>query len=850
MKSNSTLTVSAVVAALIGGTAGFAQAQGEGALVLEEITVTARKTEERLLEAPVSITAFSAADIEEKGLRGLEDIASLAPGVQYNAQGGQIPGRYNSAIRFRGMNVNSSSPSLQLGSLFVDGVYVLGGTHSIPLDDVERIEVIKGPQSAAYGRSTFGGAINYITKAPSLTEWSTKASLSAAEYEDYELSARIEGPIIQDKLGISVGARVYDRGGVEKTSDGGSLGKEKTTTVSMSINFQPVDSFNLKLRAFKGEDNDGPARGGLVNGFSNDSCTGTTVNTQDPAFPVASPTRYVCGAVPEIGSALNIFGQPAVLDQVTTLFPSLAASIGKPNFVYDNLAVRPNDSRVDVPSIDRVGLIRKLERYSAIATFDFAEGYQLVAQASSNKEEANWIRSFGLTPRADWWSRDPVDQEDESYEIRLSSPQDQNLTWLVGANIYEQTFIQSGSGGDAVWLCFRLFGVQPAGPCSGVALLFPNSLAQNTDKVKTEGIFASVNYKFSDAFSISVEGRQQKDETIKAILTSTPSSLTQDKFLPRVIARWTPSEDTNVYASWAKGLLSPIINSEIAQATPRELAQYESQFPGISGVVEGDELDMFELGWKQQWLNGRAQTNIAYYWGDWKNMKGRSVFIIQEDCGSFAHGGVSGATAAAGCPDGATGLPAVLNGQAYVNSRNANVPGDSTLKGIEFEGSILLTEKVSLRSTFTWAHSEYEQFIFNFVQPIAGFTEMKGNQNARFPEFSGSLSASYESDIGGTDWGWFLNSDLNFVGKTYADESNLSYCKDYTTTNVRIGAQREGLRVEAFVRNLFNEDAWAACARWTDFDAAPGLVQLTQYQGIAVTPLMPRQTGLRMSYSF
>ena len=844
-------SASALVIGLLTSTPNLGHAQADdSSLVLEEITVTARKTTERLLDAPLSITAFSAAAIEEKGLRGLEDIASLAPGVQYSAQGGQIPGRYNSAIRFRGMNVNSSSPSLQLGSLFVDGVYVLGGTHSIPLDDVERIEVIKGPQSATYGRSTFGGAINYITKAPSLTEWSRKASLSAAEYEDYEISGRIEGPIIQDKLGVSIGARLYDRGGVEKTSDGGQLGKEKSKTVSVALNFQPVDSFNLKLRAFQGEDNDGVARGGLVNGFTNDSCTGTKVATQDPKFPIASPKRYVCGAVPELGSALNIFGKPAVLDQVTTLFPSLAASIGKPSFVYDNLVLKPNDSRVDVPALDRAGLIRKLERYSAIATFDFAGGYQLVAQASSNTEEANWIRSFGLTGLGAWWSRDPVDQEDESYEIRLSSPQEQKLTWLIGANNYKQTYIQSGSGGDAVWLCFRLSGSQPAGPCSGVALLFPNSLAQNTDKVKTEGVFASVNYKFSDAFALSVEGRQQKDETVKAILTSTPSSLTQDKFLPRVIGRWTPNEDTNVYASWAKSLLSPIINSEIAQATPRELAQYQAQFPGIAGVVEGDELDMFEIGWKQQWLNGRAQTSLAYYWADWKYMKGRSVFVIQEDCGSFAHGGASGAVASAGCPNGATGLPAVLNGQAYVNSRNANVPGDSKLKGLEFEGSILLTEKLALRSTFTWAHSEYEQFIFNFVEPIAGFTEMKGNQNARFPEFSGSLSASYDSNLGASDWNWFANSDINFVGKTYADESNLSYCKAYTTANLRAGVRRDGVRVEAFVRNLFNEDAWAACARWTDFDAAPGLVQLTQYQGIAVTPLMPRQTGLRISYNF
>ena len=265
----------------------------------------------------------------------------------------------------------------------------------------------------------------------------------------------------------------------------------------------------------------------------------------------------------------------------------------------------------------------------------------------------------------------------------------------------------------------------------------------------------------------------------------------------------------------------------------------------IAGVVPGDELKMLELGWKQQWLDRRAQTNIAAYWGDWKNMKGRTLFVVTEDCGSFAHGGVAGATAANGCPNGPNGLPATT-----INSRNANVSGTSKLHGLEFEGSILLTENWDARATFTWASSKYDDFIFNFVKPIAGFTQMKGNQNARFPEFSGSLSTGYTAPLGNTDWKWFVNGDLNYVGKTYVDESNLAYCKSYTLGNVRVGGEKHGLRLEGYVKNVTDNDSWAACARWTDFDAAPSLGLLTFYQGIAVTPNMPRQYGIRASYKF
>lgn len=125
------------------------QAQGEAANTaemtsryVEEVVVTARKREESIRDVPIAISAFTDRDLENADVRSLKDIAASVPGLQYADQGGQTPGRVDSAIRFRGMHVNSSAPSRQLGSLFLDGVYVLGSTHSVPLDDVQRVEVI------------------------------------------------------------------------------------------------------------------------------------------------------------------------------------------------------------------------------------------------------------------------------------------------------------------------------------------------------------------------------------------------------------------------------------------------------------------------------------------------------------------------------------------------------------------------------------------------------------------------------------------------------------------------------------------------------------------------------------
>ena len=818
--------------------------------VLEEVTVTARKREERLLDVPLSISAFTAKDIEEKGFKNLEDVTRAAPGVQYSQQGGQIPGRFTSAIRFRGMNVNSDSPSLQLGALFVDGIYSLGGTQSIPYDDVERIEVVKGPQSATYGRSTFGGAINYITRTPSLSKYSGSLNVTAAKFSENDISAAFEGPIVEDKLSFRIGGRYYNRGKLFTASDGGGLGEESSKSIQGTLFFNPVDALKIKLRGFYDVDDDGPSTGGIVQGIRNDSCTGKTIQTQDPKVPVANPMLYVCGAVPTISQAISATGG-SVIDTPTSLRPAQAGLIGLPNYLIDNLVNRPYPTAVSsAPRIDHIGLIRNVFRASISADYELPAEYTLTLQGGYNRLRASWIRDFGLTPLGYWWSRDPTDSKDKSYEIRLSSPQKQRFTWLAGANYYEQDFIQSGSGGDAVNICWPKAGapVRAAGaPCvaaNTTGILFPNTLAQNSDHVSTVGIFAAASYNITDQWTASLEGRQQKDASTSGVLTTTPRQIVEKKFLPRAILRWQPNRGTNVYASFSRGILPGIVNTQLVIATPREFAQYQVAQPGVPSIIAGDQLKMYEIGWKQQFWNNRASTSIAIYKGDWINQKGRSVAAIQEDCGSASHGA---GNAASGCPSGATGLPAVVAGQPFLNFRNFNVPGSTTLSGLEFEGAFAITDRWDIRPTFTYAKTEYKDFTFNFLSAISQFTQMRGNQNARFPKVSGSLASSYKAPLR-QDWTWYLNGDVSYVGKTFTDESNLGFCKAYFLTNARVGFEKGDLRVEGFVKNALNDKNYAACARWSDFDT-PGTVN-TAFQGVAVTPQNPRQIGIRASIKF
>ncbi|PZN94899.1 MAG: hypothetical protein DCF31_08050 [Alphaproteobacteria bacterium] len=122
-----------------------------------EIIVTARKRNERLQDVPVAITAFDAADIKSARIERLADLAKLTPGLNY----APLFGAQNQLPIIRG--AAQTLGQLNVG-VFLDGIYLSGKAGvDLELNDLQRIEVVKGPQSALYGRNTFSGAINYVT---------------------------------------------------------------------------------------------------------------------------------------------------------------------------------------------------------------------------------------------------------------------------------------------------------------------------------------------------------------------------------------------------------------------------------------------------------------------------------------------------------------------------------------------------------------------------------------------------------------------------------------------------------------------------------------------------------------
>ena len=161
-------------------------------LAIEEITVTSRKRAENIQDIPLSIAAFSVDQLRDRGIDNIHELAEQTAGFAMD----RGFGRFFDRPVIRGQ---SSILGGRNASFFIDGVYVSGSIASTTIDSLERIEVLRGPQSALYGRATFAGAINYITKRTA-NEFEGQFNGRYGSHNDFKSSLWLSGPVVEDKL--------------------------------------------------------------------------------------------------------------------------------------------------------------------------------------------------------------------------------------------------------------------------------------------------------------------------------------------------------------------------------------------------------------------------------------------------------------------------------------------------------------------------------------------------------------------------------------------------------------------------------------------------------------------------
>ena len=755
----------------------------EGASLVEEIVVTARKREENILDVPLAITALSASDIEDKGITEFKDIIAFTPGFHFAEHSVGRADRSNRILVIRGMHISQENDHQQAATVFVDGAPMHGSVIA-GLEDAERIEVVRGPQSAYFGRATLSGAVNYVTKTPG-QESKSKIVAEVGKYGTTNLGFSTEGPI-NDTTAFRIAISSQDKDGQYSAANSPSLklGERSTVSFAGTLYFEPSDNFNAKLRYHTWEDEDGPGAAfgyGVNNGEALFNC-----NLPNSSLAARNGTNnWFCGVAP--------FPQDANIQYDAVMSPNKVSLLnGVPTA---GLSI---DTITDDPFLNGFGFAREASQASLVMNWELDSGISISSITASN--DNRWMALDDLDRRHNTDVPDSLrdvsllngrDLKDFSQEIRVSSPQDQRLRWLLGVSKF--SFEGKRTSG------FHIF--------SSVRSL---SLG-NVFDIDTTGFFAAIEYDITDDLTVNIEGRRQKDDVQEARSSGAEFvSGTFNSTTPRIALDYQMNEDVTLYASYGEGTRPGGFNVNLFGESQPVLDQLA--LSGIYKEIEEEELEMAEFGIKASLMDGRAWMQAAVYQGDWRAQQAAGAFV-----GDVFYGGT------------ATG-------------------GEIDLSGYEIEGAWAVSDNFKLEATLSNNDSEIKTLtdcadcaVLLGTSDISGM----GKRKQRNPKTQRSISGTLDGQMSnGTEW--YLRADLLHTGSSYATDANVTETGSSNRVNMRYGIIKDNLRLELVGENLTNDKTFTNYQFLIDFAYLPPSVNRVLTGGLPDL----RYYGVKATYSF
>ncbi|MDX2222056.1 MAG: TonB-dependent receptor [Rhodospirillaceae bacterium] len=718
----------------------FAQQLGQ----IEEVVVTARKREERLQDVPLAITAFTADQMSLRQVRDLADIAKLTAGLNYEAYLGG-----NGTPVIRGAAQQRITDLDQNVSTFFDGIYLPRQYAISPgVIGLERVEVVKGPQSALYGRNAFSGAINYVTRKPGDT-WTGAAEATIGIYQRYDIIADVGGPLVEDRVMVRLGAGYSE-------FDGDARNGHPNAGADIS-----------------------PGSPGRVNGWENKSFQGRIV------VKPAENLELDFGAY-----RFEIFQETPAIIRVTrtdrdtncgTTFANGSRGLfcGELPWQFKPLpgGSRPVDVNVDPRGFGLKSdstILRGHAEWTPIDTLNLVYEYgnvksDAITGGSSDRDPVLGSINFlaPTAPRGNQFSVSPSgDVKYQSHEVRTSFQPTEQWDLLAGglySELKDFDFFPLAPG-------LPLLGTQPYDITSPSFIV----LSRGRTKVITRAVFGRISVQATDELRLSAEARYQDEEkslvsgptTFSAAIATRNGSWNQ--FTPRFTADYKLSEDTLLYATAARGAKAGGFN--LSALVP---AQFR---------FDPDYNWTYELGSKNDLMDGRLRLNGAVFYMDWANR--------QVSCS--AQGSAIGITP-----------PAVI----------CNV-GKSSVKGIELESTAVLTDEFTVSASLSYNDAKFADGVIDqrirdvrvcdgTVCPANG--DVSGNQLERMSKVQGNLGAEWTPPINDALTGIF-GVDTSYKSKQYAESVNLAWLPARWLVDARAGVRAENWDVMAWVKNAFDSD--------------------------------------------
>lgn len=580
----------------------FAQDAAQSSADTDDIVVTARSREEKLQDSPVAVTAITESTLARANLNRATDFMQLVPNV--TIADAQDSG--NVAINIRGVGQirNGETPV----AISIDGVLL-----SSPLQfkqeffDIQQIEVLRGPQGALYGRNAIAGAINLTTKRPT-NEFSGNVRVGYGNGNAFNASASVSGALIDDVLLIRAGvSRTQSDGYITNTFLNKKVDYFEDTTARLRLDWTPSDAVSVDFRAF----------------YS---------TRQGGAAYFARPLLQAAGR-PFIDPAPNV----DVANDVTAPESN--------NLGFDDRDLLDFSLKVDVDT--PIGTLTSTTAYSnvqhvvAFDGYDYSNnrqcylfGFGIVSDGLVNCANP---RTLALGPSGNPDGADAQfpapynttfqdnDIKNFSQEIRLTSPSDQRLRYIVGAYfLWRDRSLVTGTNED------RGFGIIPELDFDPLTANQTRRYFAEDNKDFAYALFGQLNYDMTDSVELTLSGRFDSDRRRQTDPRVGPNRVdgfgipitgpamrqaTFTQFQPKGTIRWKPSAETQLYATVAQGFRSGGFNAPGTEVNPFTGA------PISSPIYKKEIATSYEIGAKTTLFDNLLTLNGAAFFTKAENLQ-------------------------------------------------------------------------------------------------------------------------------------------------------------------------------------------------------------------------------------
>ena len=825
------LLASASAPALLWSSGALAQSTQSADEAVSEsgaIVVTARRFEEKLQDVPISVSSISSKDLARQNLDDLSDVAEKTVGFAFETFTGPLA---QPVIRGQ-TNLRLTSP-VQNVSTNLNGIYIQRGYFvDQGLLDLERVEIIKGPQSALYGRNAFAGAISLIASSANVDRGlSGRVSATIGSDKRYEGKGGIHVPIAPGVFSVFVGGGYSEFDGTwenthplanaQGVATRGNSGGYRKSAVQVAAQLKLGSSITLDAMYFHTYRN----------------------LEQNPAFTLSTtgltaPFNTLNASPTGVGAARQnrLF--------VGKLTPTITLAPGEtrlPGVVLDPRAFGlrgPSDIYIGKATYDTGGPVS--------LQYTFGRTSASIGARGSSPRDPLFSASFFGTALGIIFDSSGTESKftSDSHELRADFTAG-SLNGFFGVNFSKTKDDESNASEFAP--VNSLAGPNPLSLFPlGPGLPIPTAVIfrRNTYLRRAEDVFSTygfVNWKANDALSVTLEGRFTEEKQLATdllapdigglgtgFLAQTPPSGTRKAnfFTPRGSINYKLTEENLVYASAARGYKSGGINGvaanyirnstvggvvipdviTVGQAFPAARAgatavAFVQTTPGSAGLnalqrtYDAETNWTYEIGSKNRFMDGKLTLNFAAFYTNWKNLQTNAVRLQ---------------------PDGTA--PAAFF--AIVPSLIGNA-GDVTVYGFEVEGNFKVTPELRIDFGAAYNHARYKSGTFSqrfgasgncdgivcSTTPVPGFAfpllSIGGNQLERTPAFDALMGVNYDTKLG-NGWGFDARVDVTYQTKQFADEANLAVIPSRTLVNASLGLDIEGIRLQVWAKNLFN----------------------------------------------